>query len=188
MAGGSGSGKSTLLKLLQGSNDGYRGSILYDGKELRTLRPDSLYDLLSVIQQDVFILNSSVRDNFTMFRDFPSGKVERVIRLAGLEGLINARGADCPCGENGNALSGGERQRISIARSLLRETPVLLVDEATASLDPVTAFGVTDSILSLDGLTRILVTHRLEEAMLRRCDGILVLKTGVWKSSAPLTN
>ncbi|MDY5528665.1 ABC transporter ATP-binding protein [Eisenbergiella porci] len=178
VAGGSGSGKSTLLKLLQGSNDGYRGSILYDGKELRTLRPDSLYDLLSVIQQDVFIFNSSVRDNITMFRDFPSGKVERVIRLAGLEGLINARGADCPCGENGNALSGGERQRISIARSLLRETPVLLVDEATASLDPVTAFGVTDSILSLDGLTRILVTHRLEEAMLRRCDGILVLKNG----------
>lgn len=188
VAGGSGSGKSTLLKLLQGSNDGYRGSILYDGKELRTLRPDSLYDLLSVIQQDVFIFNSSVRDNITMFRDFPPGKVERVIRLAGLEGLVNARGADCPCGENGNALSGGERQRISIARSLLRETPVLLVDEATASLDPVTAFGVTDAILSLDGLTRILVTHRLEEAMLRRCDGILVLKTGVWKSSVPLTN
>lgn len=178
VAGGSGSGKSTLLKLLQGSNDGYRGSILYDGKELRTLRPDSLYDLLSVIQQDVFIFNSSVRDNITMFRDFPPGKVERVIRLAGLEGLVNARGADCPCGENGNALSGGERQRISIARSLLRETPVLLVDEATASLDPVTAFGVTDAILSLDGLTRILVTHRLEEAMLRRCDGILVLKNG----------
>lgn len=178
VAGGSGSGKSTLLGLLQGSNDSYRGSILFDGKELRTLRTDSLYDLISVIRQDVFIFNSSIKDNITMFRDFPPEEVARVIRLAGLEELINARGAGCPCGENGNALSGGERQRISIARSLLRETPVLLVDEATASLDPATALGVTDAILSLDGLTRILVTHRLEEAMLRRCDGILALKNG----------
>ncbi|WP_455618118.1 ABC transporter ATP-binding protein [Eisenbergiella sp.] len=178
VAGGSGSGKSTLLGLLQGSHDGYRGRILFDGKELRTLRQDSLYDLISVIQQDVFIFNSSVQDNITMFRGFPSSEVDRVIRLAGLKGLIDTRGADCPCGENGNALSGGERQRISIARSLLQETPVLLVDEATASLDPVTALGVTDAILSLDGLTRILVTHRLEEAMLRRCDGILALKNG----------
>ena len=90
VAGGSGSGKSTLLKLLQGSNDGYRGSILYDGKELRTLRPDSLYDLLSVIQQDVFIFNSSVRD-ISPCSGISPRKVERVIRLAGLEGLVNAR-------------------------------------------------------------------------------------------------
>ena len=177
VAGGSGSGKSTLLKLLQGSNDGYRGSILYDGKELRTLRPDSLYDLLSVIQQDVFIFNSSVRDNITMFRDFPSGKVERVIWLAGLEGLVNARGADCPCGENGNALSGGERQRISIARAILNNPKLLILDEATSSIDTRTEAIVQRGMDALmKGRTVFVIAHRL--STVQNSNVIMVLEQG----------
>ncbi|HJC63333.1 MAG TPA: ATP-binding cassette domain-containing protein, partial [Candidatus Blautia merdavium] len=75
-------------------------------------------------------------------------------------------------------LSGGERQRISIARCLMRQTPVLLVDEATAMLDKETAFQVSNAIINLEGLTRIVVTHTLDEALLRRYDSILVLKNG----------
>ena len=82
------------------------------------------------------------------------------------------------CGENGSGLSGGEKQRISIARSLLKHASVLLADEATAALDAQTAHQVTDDILSLTGVTRIVVTHTLEQAALRRYDGILVLKNG----------
>ena len=82
------------------------------------------------------------------------------------------------CGENGANLSGGERQRISIARALLRKSPILLVDEATAALDAATARAVSFSILNLVGMTRIVVTHRLEEAILRRYDKILVMKNG----------
>ena len=178
IVGNSGSGKSTLLELLQGGYTGYQGQILYDGRELRSFRPDSLYNLISVIQQNVFLFNSSILDNITMFRNFPEEKTALAVRRAGLESLLTARGADTPCGENGSSLSGGERQRISIARCLLQSTPVLLADEATASLDSATAFEITSSILSLDGITRILVTHRLEEPLLRRFDEILVLKDG----------
>ena len=178
IVGNSGSGKSTLLELLQGSYSGYQGQIRYDGRELRSFRPDSLYNLISVIQQNVFLFNSSILDNITMFRNFPEEKTALAVRRAGLESLLTARGADTPCGENGSSLSGGERQRISIARCLLQSTPVLLADEATASLDSATAFEITSSILSLDGITRILVTHRLEEPLLRHFDEILVLKDG----------
>ena len=178
IVGNSGSGKSTLLELLQGGYTGYQGQIRYDGRELRSFRPDSLYNLISVIRQNVFLFNSSILDNITMFHDFPEEKTALAVRRAGLESLLAARGADTPCGENGSSLSGGERQRISIARCLLQSTPVLLADEATASLDSATAFEITSSILSLDGITRILVTHRLEEPLLRRFDEILVLKDG----------
>lgn len=178
IVGNSGSGKSTLLELLQGGYTDYQGQIRYDGRELRSFRPDSLYNLISVIQQNVFLFNSSILDNITMFRNFPEEKTALAVRRAGLESLLAARGADTPCGENGSSLSGGERQRISIARCLLQSTPVLLADEATASLDSATAFEITSSILSLDGITRILVTHRLEEPLLRRFDEILVLKDG----------
>ena len=178
VVGASGSGKSTLLRLLMAGGSGYGGSIRYDGAELREVSTDSLYELVSLVEQNVFVFDSSIRDNITMFRDFPQEQVDRAVRLSGLQPLIEAKGESYQCGENGANLSGGERQRISIARSLLRQAPVLLVDEATAALDKETAFQVSGAILDLDGLTRIVVTHALDEALLRRYDGILVLKNG----------
>lgn len=178
VVGSSGSGKSTLLNLLMGSFDQYEGSICFDGDELRSVNTDSLYDLISMIQQNVFVFNNTIRQNITMFRDFPQEQVDRAIKMSGLSALIEQRGADYHCGENGAGLSGGERQRISIARSLLRGTPVLLVDEATASLDPATAYAVSSSILDISGLTRVVVTHRLDESLLCRYDRIVVMRGG----------
>lgn len=178
IVGTSGSGKSTLLNLLTTPGMAYAGKILLDGTELRTVSPESLYETVSVIQQNVFVFNASIRDNVTMFRSFPPEELAQAVRRAQLEALLAERGEDYLCGENGSGLSGGEKQRISIARSLLKHASVLLADEATAALDAQTAHQVTDDILSLSGVTRIVVTHTLEQAALRRYDGILVLKDG----------
>ena len=183
IVGGSGSGKSTLLNLLLAENTGYRGSVLLDGTELRELSPEALYGLLSVIQQNVFVFNASIRDNVSMFREFPQEALDEAIRRAHLRELLDARGADYLCGENGKGLSGGEKQRVSIARSLLKKSSVLLVDEATAALDVQIAHQVSSDILDLTGMTRIVVTHSLEEALLRRYDGIFVLKNGMLAES-----
>lgn len=178
VVGGSGSGKSTLLHLLMAGNTGYQGQIFFDDTELRDLSTSSLYHLISTIQQNVFVFNASIRDNVTMFRDFPQAELDKAIHSAHLDELIERRGEDSLCGENGNALSGGEKQRISIARSLLKQTKLLLADEATSSLDAQTAHQVTSDILDLQGITRIIVTHTLEEALMKRYDRILVLKDG----------
>lgn len=183
IVGGSGSGKSTLLNLLLAENTGYRGSVLLDGTELRELSPEALYGLMSVIHQNVFVFNASIRDNVSMFREFPQEALDEAIRRAHLRELLDARGADYLCGENGKGLSGGEKQRVSIARSLLKKSSVLLVDEATAALDVQTAHQVSSDILDLTGMTRIVVTHSLEEALLRRYDGIFVLKNGTLAES-----
>ena len=178
IVGASGSGKTTLLNLLTSPGTAYDGSILLDGTELRTIAPESLYETVSLIQQNVFVFNASIRDNITMFRSFPSEELAQAVRRAQLESLLADRGEGYLCGENGSGLSGGEKQRISIARSLLKHASVLLADEATAALDAQTAHQVTDDILSLSGVTRIVVTHTLEQAALRQYDGILVLKDG----------
>lgn len=179
VVGGSGSGKSTLLNLLMGSREDYEGEILFDGSELREIASASLYDIVSIVQQNVFVFNSTVKDNITMFREFTEEELRDAVNMSGLAPFIAERGKDYACGENGSGLSGGERQRISIARCLLRGTPVMLVDEATAALDAKTAFAVSNSILDISGLTRIVVTHRLEEALLRKYDKVFVLRNGM---------
>lgn len=178
IVGASGSGKSTLLNLLMAGHDSYTGEITYDGIELRQAGTDSLYALVSLVQQNVFVFNASIRDNITMFSDFPVKEVNRAIALSGLSALIAERGEGYLCGENGSGLSGGEKQRIAIARSLLRRSSVLLVDEATSALDAQTARQVAGAILALDGLTRIVVTHTLDAPLLRQYDAILTLKHG----------
>ncbi len=179
LVGTSGSGKSTLLQLLMGANSGYSGSIQLDGLELKEINADSLYDVMSLIGQEVFLFNDTIRNNITMFGDFPVERVSAVIRQAGLSSLIEERGENYLCGENGSGLSGGERQRVSIARALLRGTPILLVDEATAALDAETAHNVSEAILHLKDIASITVTHRLEESLLHQYDRIFVMKDGV---------
>lgn len=178
LVGGSGSGKSTLLNLLMAAETNYSGHILADGIELSDISTESLYGTMAAIQQNVFVFNASIKDNVSMFRDFPKTEMDEAIARAHLGALIRERGEDYLCGENGSGLSGGEKQRISIARSLLKKSSVLLADEVTAALDAQTAHRVSSDILDLQGITRIVVTHTLEASLLRRYDKIFVLRGG----------
>jgi ABC-type multidrug transport system fused ATPase/permease subunit len=178
IVGASGSGKSTLVNLLLGYHNNYEGQITIDDVDLQKLANNSLYSLFSVIQQNVFIFDSTILDNVTMFRTFEQSAIINAMEKSGLSMLLKKKGADYKCGENGNHLSGGEKQRISIARSLLRKTPILIMDEATSALDRKTAQVIEQEISYFEGLTRIVISHRMDEGSLRLYDQIIVLSNG----------
>lgn len=178
LLGASGSGKSSILKLLMGIERSQRGEISIGNRQLSTLPEESLFRSISYIQQEVFIFDGSIYENITLFQKYSEEEMELAIEKSGLKNLILEKGLDYPCGENGAALSGGERQRINIARSLLRQTPILLADEITAALDKENSYLVLDSLLSLENITEILVLHDLDSRILSRVDRICVLKEG----------
>ncbi len=176
--GESGSGKSTLLNVVSGVRKGYTGSVSYGNNELRDVSYDSLYENVSVTQQNVFVFNDSIGNNITMYGDFDEKEVDEAIKLSGLSDLIGQKGKDYICGEDGKFLSGGEKQRISVARSILRKQKVLFIDEATSALDPQTAKKVNDSLINLKGVTKIMILHTLDKETLMKCDGVIVMKRG----------
>ena len=178
IVGPSGAGKSSLINLLMGYYKDYKGSVQLNNHELSNVSKSSLYDKTTLMQQSVFMFDASILDNITLFKPFPNAEVNRVIHLAGLDDLIAAKGKDYQCGENGSHLSGGEKQRIAVARSLLKKSEILLVDEATSALDNETSANVTQSILDLQGILRLVVTHRLDANSLKQYDEILVMKSG----------
>lgn len=178
IVGASGSGKSTLLKLMLGYFENYTGNIYYGDKELREISKEAVYNVVSVIQQNVFVFDRTIEENITLFKEFDKDNIEKVIDMSELRNLVNEKGMDYRCGENGSNLSGGEKQRIAIARSLIRGNPILLMDEATSSLDATTTNMIETSILNIKNITRIIVTHKLNENILRKYDGIIVLSKG----------
>ena len=123
---------------------------------------------MSIVHQNAPILNDTLRNNITYYNDYSIEQVNKIIHEAGLDTVIN---------ENGNNISGGEKQRISIARTLLKNTDLLIYDEPTSNLDHVTAKEVEKNLLNRNN-TCIMITHRLEDKLLERFDEILVLDHG----------
>lgn len=178
IVGASGSGKSTLFKLLTKYSNEYDGNILFDGIDLRNITYSSLSEVISVVQQNVFVFHDSIYNNICLYKNIPEEKFDYVIQKSGLSSLIQQKGKDFSCGANGNKLSGGEKQRISIARALLRNTSILLMDEASSALDEKTADEIMHSILDMPGTTSLVITHRLNSTLLKKYDGICVLHHG----------
>ena len=178
IVGASGSGKSTLLNLIAGFNNTYEGNIYFDGVEIRDVEEDSLYSTLSIVQQDTFVFNDTIRNNINLYRIDNEHDFNDAIKCAELDSVFKTRTAGFECGENGVNLSGGEKQRIAIARALIRKSPVIIMDEATSALDQATTVNIEKNLRRIPNIMRISVTHKLNAEILRQYDKILVMKEG----------
>ena len=181
IVGMSGSGKSTLLNLLLRFYDVTSGYISIDNQDLQAISAESLYNLMTIVQQDVYIFDDTLKANITLSQSFTEDDIKKAVQQSGLESYVleNELGLQTLCGENGSNLSGGERQRLSIARALIRKTPILLLDEATSSLDNKVTTEIENSILEIQDLTVLVVTHKLNKSMLKKYNRILFMKNGV---------
>ena len=181
IVGMSGSGKSTLLNLLLRFYDVTSGHISIDNQDIQAISAESLYNLMTIVQQDVYIFDDTLRANITLNQSFTDEEIKKAVQQSGLESYVleNELGLQALCGENGSNLSGGQKQRVSIARALIRKTPILLLDEATSSLDNQVTTEIESSILDIKNLTALVVTHKLNENILKKYDRILFMKDGV---------
>ena len=181
IVGMSGSGKSTLLNLLLRFYDVTSGHISIDNQDIQAISAESLYNLMTIVQQDVYIFDDTLKTNITLNQSFTDEEIKQAVQQSGLESYVleSESGLQTLCGENGSNLSGGQKQRLSIARALIRKTPILLFDEATSSLDNQVTTEIENSILDIQDLTALVVTHKLNENILKRYDRILFMKAGV---------
>lgn len=180
IVGTSGSGKSTLLQAITGFIRDYQGQILINQEDVEALNEEELVHFFSYIHQSTFIFKDTLENNLTLYQDYPGDRIEQAIIDARLEALIERLPSKLQymCDEEGSNLSGGEKQRISIARALLRDTAVLILDEGTASLDNETAARIEHTLLGIEDKTVIVVTHKLEQTFLRGFDQILCMNQG----------
>ena len=176
--GESGCGKSTLLNIIMGYYDNFKGKVCIDDIDIRDITSTELSNILSIIHQDSFIFDDTLKNNLTLYCDYDDETLNETMRKIYMDKFLEVNGLDYQCGENGNNLSGGQKQRISIGRAILRNTPILLLDEVTSALDPETARSIEKLIIELKDTTRIVITHRLNKEVLERYDEIIVLNKG----------
>jgi len=180
LVGQTGVGKTTVVSLLGRFYDPVAGRILLDGHDLRDITLESLHDSMSIVLQDVFLFNGTVKENI-MYGDPEASdeQVERAARLAHAHEFIEAleNGYDTLIGERGIKLSGGQKQRLSIARAILRDRPILVLDEATSSVDVETEQLIQSAMDKvMENRTTIIIAHRL--STVKKADNIIVLENG----------
>ncbi|MBS2035268.1 ABC transporter ATP-binding protein [bacterium] len=179
LVGATGSGKTTVTALLQRLYPLQQGEILLDGQDIRSIQVDSLRRQFGIIQQELFLFRASLRHNVTLYRQVSEESLREALRVSRASRVVEAHpeGLERKLGERGNQLSQGERQLVSFARALVDDPPVLIMDEATASIDSLTEEAIQEALTEvLQGRTAILVAHRL--STIQSCDQILLLEHG----------
>lgn len=181
IVGDSGSGKSTILNLISKYYEPTSGTISIGGKAINQVAAERVLELISMVDQDVFLFDDTIRENIRHARpEATDAEIEAACKEANCDGFIRKmeKGYDTPTGENGNLLSGGERQRLSIARAILKNSPILLLDEATASLDIENELAVKEAISNLlkARKTVVMIAHTL--SIVKNADQILVVSDG----------
>ena len=184
LVGPSGSGKTSVLRLISRLYDNDSGSILMDGKDIKKISTDSLFKNISIVFQDVTLFNTSILENIRLGRvDASDDEVRNAAKLANCIDFIDSlpQGFNTIIGENGAELSGGERQRLSIARAFLKDAPVLILDEISASLDVDNEKKIQESLNKLvKNKTVIIISHRLKS--IENVDKIVVIDKGCVES------
>lgn len=180
IVGKSGCGKSTLIKLLSGYYSTYTGEILYDDTEYHMLDKDNVVQLSSIIHQNIYMFDETIYDNICLHEHYPEEQIEKVIADSGLTEFISElpTGLQYQVGENGSNLSGGQKQRIAVARALIRNKPILILDEGTSAIDMQTAYDIENRLLKMEDLTLITITHHLEPNLLDKYDEIFYMQNG----------
>ncbi|MCB0185094.1 MAG: ATP-binding cassette domain-containing protein, partial [Caldilineaceae bacterium] len=181
IVGQTGSGKSTLTKLVNRTYDVNEGSVSIDGVDLREWNMESLRSQISTIEQDIFLFSRSIAENigFGLGADADRAAIVEAAKAAQADDFINTfkDGYDTDIGERGVTLSGGQRQRLAIARALLTDPRILIIDDSTSAIDSATEDRIQQAINKvMEGRTTLLITHRLSQ--IRRADKILVLHQG----------
>ena len=178
VVGPSGGGKSTLLKLLRKYFSPKDGSILIDGNDLKDVTKGSYFHHISNVEQQVFLFEDTVRNNITLYKDFSDEEINIAIEKAGLSDFITGltQGLDSIVYDNGKNVSGGEKSRIAIARGLLQKADIIFLDEAFASLDSKIAKEIENTILSLENITIINVSHVIFEETKKKYNNVFMVK------------
>ena len=181
IVGDSGSGKSTILNLIAKYYEPKRGEIDIGGQSIRYVNAEDVLALISMVDQDTFLFNDTVRENIRYAKPSSTDEeIENACKKANCDAFIRKmeKGYDTHIGENGNLLSGGERQRLSIARAILKDSPILLLDEATSSLDIENEFAVKQAISNLlqENKTVVMIAHTL--SIIKNANQILVVTDG----------
>jgi len=180
VVGGSGCGKSTLIKLMHGYYSDFSGDIKFDGNSIKNLDIEQLNKMISIIHQNVYMFDKTIKDNICLYKEFSKEQINNVLNLSGANKFIEetTNGLNYLVGENGNNLSGGQRQRIAIARALIQQTPILVLDEGTSAIDMQTAYDIESKLLSIENLTLITITHKMSEELLSLYDEIIYMENG----------
>jgi len=179
VVGYTGAGKTTLMKLLTKFYSPQKGKILIDGVDIEEIDTLHLRKNIATVYQEPFLFNGTIRENITLFCDIPEERLLRAIRVSNLDRVMERKGIglDTVIGIGGEGLSGGEKQLITFARAIAFDTPILVLDEATASIDPQTEHLVQEALYRvIEGRTSIIIAHRL--ATLKRVDRIIVIHNG----------
>ena len=180
VVGKSGCGKSTFIKLLAGYYSDYAGTIKYDNRELNLLDRNDIAQLSSIIHQNIYMFDETIQDNICLHEDYPQEKIDNVVMESGLSEFISElpEGLLYQVGENGANLSGGQKQRIAVARALIRNKPILILDEGTSAVDMQTAYDIENRLLKINDLTIITITHHLRKELLEKYDEIICMDNG----------
>lgn len=180
IVGKSGCGKTTLIKLLSGYYTGYSGNILYDGNELNSSNKNDVVLLSSTIHQNVYMFDETIYDNICLHEDYPDEIVDKAVKESGLDEFISKlpEGLKYIVGENGSNLSGGQKQRIAVARAMIRNKPILILDEGTSAIDMQTAYDIESRLLAMKNLTLITITHNIKKELLQLYDNVIYMENG----------